>query len=129
MSNNNSSAPGDYVKKSGAKEGMDKNEKHYISAWRSGKQCGFVSAIFSKDEKYPKEGEAKKGELKGDKWVRYRGKLTFRDQGRSQWVTGIWWPRIKKLSIPELGWVISPNGGVGGFFGVSKRPKDGSKKW
>jgi len=110
-------------KKSGAREGLDKNDRHYVSGWRKGKNCGFVSAIFSEDRKFPKSGEAERGSLAGHKWVRYRGQLQFKDQGNSQWVTGIWWPSLGKLKIPKLGWVLSTKAANGGFFGSSRKPK------
>lgn len=106
--NNNEKGP----KHSGCKYGTDKNGNPYVRGWKYDKRNGmrsFLATPYSKTKAHKSAA--------GREWHNWMVKIQPEGQPSSI-VSGLYDPVSKKVIVPELGFVLNPKGGKGGYTGT-----------
>lgn len=98
-------------KRSGCKSGIDKNGNSYISGWKYDKQNGLRS-FFAAPFSGTKETESKSGRIWANWFVQIR-----MPSGQIIKTSGLFDKSNNKLIIPDLGYIMNPRGGAGGYVG------------
>ena len=98
-------------KRSGAKSGTDKNGNPYISGWKYDKTNGLRS-FFASPYSGTKETKSKSGKIWENWFVQIRV-----PSGEVIKTSGLFDKMNNKLIVPQLGFVLNPRGGAGGYCG------------
>lgn len=97
-------------KRSGCTAGMDKNGNPYVRGWKATRQ-GVIS-LFA----FPYKGTAKHESKNGREWHNWCCKVRV-GYGPEQIMTCLYDPMTRKVTIEQMGFVMNPKGGPGGYTG------------
>ena len=111
--NRNSNRSSNQKKKSGCKSGLSNNENRtpYVQGWKADKTSG-LRTFFAFPYKGTQEVESKTGRV----YQNWMCKVQFKD-GRTELFTCLYEPQTQKVTISDLGYVMNPKGGRGGYVG------------
>lgn len=103
-------------KRSGARFHNGKDGKPFITGWKYDRnQGGIVSFIASPFKS--KNGETKRTKsASGREWENWVIKIQ-KPMSKEEWVYGLFDVQKRRVLIPELNLMLSPNGGKGGYTG------------
>lgn len=98
-------------KHSGCKSGTDKNGKPYIQGWKYDKTNGLRRFYAS-----PYSGTKQSTSGSGKVWENWFVRVQL-PNGQEMKTSGLFDKQQNKISIPQLGFVMNPRGGAGGYVG------------
>lgn len=98
-------------KRSGAKFGTDKNGNAYVSGWKYDKTNG-LRKFFASPYSGTKETKSQSGKV----WCNWFVQITL-PSGEVIRTSGLMDKSTNKVIIPQLGFVMNPRGGAGGYTG------------
>ncbi len=108
-------------KKSGCTAGIAKSGKPYVQGWKATKTEGLTNFIAGPYESKTSSTHQTTSES-GKVWENWACKVT-RGTDKPYFVSAMYEVATKKLHIPELGIIMNPKGGPGGYCGKNFTPK------
>ncbi|MDB5230437.1 MAG: hypothetical protein JWN76_1242 [Chitinophagaceae bacterium] len=100
-------------KHSGCHAGKDKNDNPYVQGWKYSRRDGMRSFLATP---YSKTKSVKSADS-GIEWQNWMVKIS--QEGKLPQITGgMYNPATKKVIVKDLGYIMNPKGGKGGYVGT-----------